>query len=217
MIYIRFNTFTVKKVLQFFCDVFDMESKWNLIESLVNYLQIHANYTSLKYILCNWLQEKELQLFSMAVWTGNLKEHHEYVYFNTISDLFFAFSDITSVQYSVSNSGGMWPILWNSVRHESPHHRKKSQTSNHSRLGHLGRCRVPIARIQESTRKTLEKPRGKMVWRLGLEYKRWGWRISISQTVTCGLLDLCFGYPLLYTHHSNDRGLLWYNKDTLVH
>lgn len=56
MIYIRFNTFTVKKVLQLFCDVFDMESKWNLIESLVNYLQIHANYTSLKYILCNWLQ-----------------------------------------------------------------------------------------------------------------------------------------------------------------
>lgn len=43
------------KVSQFFRDIFDMDSNWNLIESLV---KIHANYTSRKYILCNWLNTK---------------------------------------------------------------------------------------------------------------------------------------------------------------
>lgn len=37
------------KVSQLFRDIFDMDSNWNLIESLV---KIHANYTSRKYILC---------------------------------------------------------------------------------------------------------------------------------------------------------------------
>lgn len=43
------------KVSQLFRDIFDMDSKWNLIESLV---KIHANYTSRKYILCNCLNTK---------------------------------------------------------------------------------------------------------------------------------------------------------------